>query len=280
MTRAIARELQPIVVMKPTGNGFQMICSQEACRLSLNPIAKQIYTTVVKVRQFFLEKFGHVGLDGRGKMVPVAINWDNENAQWSCQAGSCLLRFHNIYAVTPEVVAHEYMHGITANMNDLTYYGQSGALNESLSDVMGIAFKQWLTGRVDWKMGNLRDLSQAPQPYVHTNEDNGGVHTNSAIPNHAFYLAAIGARSVDAVAKIWFRAFQQVSHGASFKEFAKKTIEIAKTVNRDLAFNILAAWNRVGVIQVKVEQKLSKKWDFSYLLPFRKTEVNQIYHYA
>jgi len=116
-----------------------------------------------------------------------------------------------------DVIGHELTHGVTQHEANLTYSGQSGALNESISDVFGSLVKQrhlkQTAAKADWLIGAdivgpelapaLRSM-KAPgtankydnQPadmdhYVHTSSDNGGVHTNSGIPNHAFYVTAI-----------------------------------------------------------------------------------------
>lgn len=268
-----------IVIIQPIKGGYKIICSEAVCARSFNPVAVKIYDTITKVREFFLQNFDHHGLDGHGKMVPMVIGWDKKNAQWTCQTGKCLLRFHDVYAVAPEVVAHEFMHGVIANLNPLRYYKQAGALNESLADAMGIAFKQWWKGTSDWKIANLRDMSHHASmgDYVETEKDSGGVHTNSAIPNHAFYCAATNAKSVIGVAKIWFTAFQQVSRTASFKNFAKKTIEVAKT-SSSIAVKVLAAWKHVGVLDVTVQSRIKTYWDENSMTLMASKEP--VYFYA
>lgn len=262
---SIQASTSPIVIVEPTRNGYQVVCNDDACKLSLDEVAKKLYNTIVKVREFFLATFGLVGLDGKGKMVPLVIKWDQMNARWECEAGTCFLRFNNIFAINPEVVAHEYTHGVIEHLNFLEYKNQSGALNESLADVIGITFKQWLTKRSYWNMSNLRDLSKyaSMKNYLQTNDDNGGVHSNSAIPNHAFYRAVQNCKSVLLVAEIWFLSFQRVSHTATFKEFAMETIEVAKSayLPNKIAIGILKAWKDVDVLQVRSEEKLSRRWD-------------------
>ena len=127
-----------------------------------------------------------------------------------------------------DVIGHELTHGVTEFTAGLEYHNQSGALNESLSDVFGSLVKQWKLGQTadqaDWLVGvevftpmieadALRSLKEPgtaydnallgkdPQPghmsdYVELPDtddgDNGGVHVNSGIPNKAFYLTAVG----------------------------------------------------------------------------------------
>jgi len=120
-----------------------------------------------------------------------------------------------------EVVAHELAHGIISNGSKLKYKGQSGALNESIADAIGVSFRAWLNagGNINnpvrnfhsspsvWKLRApgrriLRNLanpkSASPRhpdhfaDFVVTSRDHGGVHTNSNIINQAFYILSVG----------------------------------------------------------------------------------------
>jgi len=101
-----------------------------------------------------------------------------------------------------DIVAHEYTHNVTRYVAALVYKNQSGALNESMSDV----FAQFLDDD-DWTIGEgtafgaVRDLSSSVfqgflsiqmSNVLKTTSDNGGVHTNSAIPNRVAYLISAG----------------------------------------------------------------------------------------
>jgi Zn-dependent metalloprotease len=116
-----------------------------------------------------------------------------------------------------DMVAHEYCHAITEHSAGLVYWKETGALNESISDVCGI-----LLDPHDWKIGEdsldnppARDMQNPkeavwPQPdhmndYVHTHSDIGGVHTNSGIMNKAFYLVA-SQISIPNAGQIYIRA--------------------------------------------------------------------------
>jgi Zn-dependent metalloprotease len=104
---------------------------------------------------------------------------------------------------TRDVVAHEYTHWVTSETAGLSYRRQSGALNESFSDVFGAA-----VDNDDWQMGEgsalgvIRNMADPPSkgdpdrlfsPRYHCgSSDNGGVHTNSGVQNKAAYLIAEG----------------------------------------------------------------------------------------
>ena len=179
-----------------------------------------------------------------------------------------------------DVIGHELTHGVTQYEANLTYSGQSGALNESISDVFGSLVKQHhlnqSADKADWLIGAdivgpqlapaLRSM-KAPgtanrydtQPadmdhYVHTTQDNGGVHTNSGIPNHAFYVAAttIGGPAWQTAGTIWYDALTdpQLRPTTNFRTFAKITIKHARTrygASSREATAVKAGWDAVKV---------------------------------
>jgi bacillolysin len=107
-----------------------------------------------------------------------------------------------------DILAHEYTHAVTGSTAQLTYSNESGALNESFSDIFGEMVENYIFGSNDWLMGNdrtdgaIRSLANPklysnPDTYLGTYwysgaNDNGGVHTNSGVQNHWFYLLAVG----------------------------------------------------------------------------------------
>lgn len=110
------------------------------------------------------------------------------------------------YLTSLDIVAHELTHQATFYNSGLIYQGESGAINEALSDIFATAIEQQY-GYVDWLIGNgfnitPRSLSNPsafgqPDTYGGFNwesgsVDNGGVHTNSGVINHWFFLLANG----------------------------------------------------------------------------------------
>ena len=179
-----------------------------------------------------------------------------------------------------DVIGHELTHGITQHEANLTYSGQSGALNESISDVFGSLVKQYskkqTAAKADWLIGKdivgpqlapaLRSM-KAPgtanqyddQPadmdhYVHTSADNGGVHTNSGIPNHAFYVCAttLGGKAWEAPGSIWYDALldPRVTPKTTFALFAGVTLRHARSrygATSKQADAVRAGWEAVKV---------------------------------
>jgi Zn-dependent metalloprotease len=166
----------------------------------------------------FYESFGWKGINGEGGSIYSYVHYGEEagvlfdNAGWNglfivYGDGSGGANGYKCIACAKDVVAHEFTHAVTEHSANLNYDFESGALNESISDIMAVVFDQddWTIGEDALSGGRvLRSLEapnavgvESPQPshlnnYFHTSlsNDNGGVHTNSGIPNYAAYLMA------------------------------------------------------------------------------------------
>ena len=201
----------------------------------------------------YREAFARASYDGKGAEVVLTVHYQQnyDNAFWN---GTQLVfgdgdgHVFGSFTKPVDVLGHEFTHAVTQFTADLTYQGQSGALNESVSDCFGMCVKQRVLGQTaetaDWLVGEgiflagiharaLRDmahpgtayddptLGKDPQvgdmaDYVETSDDNGGVHTNSGIPNRAFYLAAtaIGGDTWEGAGQIWYAApDRRAGHG-------------------------------------------------------------------
>ncbi|MBN1536096.1 MAG: M4 family metallopeptidase [Anaerolineales bacterium] len=149
-------------------------------------------------------------------------------------------RLFNRFTIAPDIIGHELTHGVTQYEARLVYSQQPGALNEAVSDIFGSLVKQralnQTAAEADWIIGEgiftsrvngsgIRSLKapgtayddpvlgKDPQPahmddYVNVAYDNGGVHINSSIPNHAFYVMAaeIGGYAWEKAGMIWYKA--------------------------------------------------------------------------
>lgn len=161
-----------------------------------------------------------------------------------------------------DVVAHEITHGVTQTSAKLVNQGQSGALNESMSDVFAyfIDPQDWLIAEDIYTPAiagdGLRSLSNPEaygQPshmrsYINTTADNGGIHTNMGIPNKAAYntITSIGRAKSE---KIYYRALTQyLTSTSSFADAKNALIQSARDLyDETTATNVKNAWDKVGV---------------------------------
>ncbi|AXW88629.1 peptidase M4 [Lonsdalea britannica] len=238
---------------------------------------------------FFWQVFGRNSLDNAGLPLLGSVHFgqDYQNAFWNGQQmvfGDGDGKIFNRFTTAIDIIAHELTHGVTESEANLLYTRQSGALNESLSDVFGAMVKQFYLKQTaqeaDWIVGagllteeidgkGLRSLSRPgtayddpllgtdPQPahmrdYINTREDNGGVHLNSGIPSRAFYLAAtdLGGYAWEKAGVIWYDVLcdKSLPQNADFSLFAQYTVNHAEQrFSTAVADTVLHAWHRVGV---------------------------------
>lgn len=238
----------------------------------------------------YQKAYGRDSIDGAGMPLDASVHFgtDYDNAFWNGEQmvfgdgdGEIFLDF----TIPVDVIGHELTHGVTQHTANLTYFGQPGALNESLSDVFGSLIKQYSLGQTaaeaDWLIGAgllapgvhgtaLRsmkapgtayddpNLGKDPQPatmehYVRTGRDNGGVHINSGIPNHAFYLVAtaMGGHSWEKAGQVWYDVLTggELQQQAQFADFARLTAKAARERYGagDELEAVQKAWEQVGV---------------------------------
>ncbi len=192
----------------------------------------------------------------------------------------------NYFAGALDVVAHELTHGVTGYTSNLEYLNESGALNESFSDMMGTSAEFYYQtpgpglGHADYLIaedvitpGGIRSMSDPasfgdPDHYTQRfqgSEDNGGVHTNSAIPNQVFYLAieggtnrtsglsvqGVGGANRDQIEKVFYRAFtQMLPSNATFHTARTATIQSARDLygaGSPAETAVTQAWTALGV---------------------------------
>lgn len=244
-------------------------------------------------RDFYMQVFARDSIDDKGMRLDGYVHrgtkynnafWDGQEMVFGDGDGVLFTNFTG----SVDVIGHELTHGVTQFMAGLEYHDQSGALNESISDVFGSLVKQWHEGQTaeqaDWLIGPdiftpdvagdaLRSmkapgtayddprLGKDPQPadmahYVklpNTDDgDNGGVHINSGIPNHAFYLAAtgIGGHAWEAAGHVWYAALGASTPTTQFQDFADTTFTKAGQVygtDGDVQKAVGDAWAQVGV---------------------------------
>lgn len=185
-----------------------------------------------------------------------------------------------------EVVAHELTHGVTQFSSNLIYLGESGALNEAFSDMMGTGAEffyapvrgrggNYVLGEDVVTPGGIRSMSD-PAAFRHPDHyslkqlspaDSFGVHVNSGIPNHVYYLAieggtnrtsglsvqGVGGANREQIEKIFYRAFTlMLPASANFYLARLATIQSARDLygaNSVAERAVAQAWDAVGVRQ-------------------------------
>jgi Zn-dependent metalloprotease len=174
------------------------------------------------------------------------------------------------------VIGHELTHGVAQYESGLQYQGESGALNETISDIFGATFNQWLnswpaTHSEGWLIGAgimgsrargagktcLRDMVDpsnahclSPQPDSYSNFDpTADVHQNSGIGNKAYamFAQAVGGNSWNRAIGVWYLACTNrgLSSNATYSDFALLTIAAARNVG--LEAEARQAWQAVAV---------------------------------
>ena len=223
------------------------------------------------VRDYYKNKLNRNSIDNLGlnqiHNVHIGVNymnafWNGAQMFYGDGDGTIFVNFTG----DADVIGHELTHGVTQYTAGLTYDGQSGALNESFSDVFGSAIEQAMDGKdagsADWLIGDgimgptlygeaLRSmkapgtaydnslLGKDPQPdhmsnYYNGPADNHGVHINSGIPNKVFYLVAIdGNIGTDKAALLWYTTLQKLWPAAVFSDFARVLVDSARLLVRD-----------------------------------------------
>ena len=240
---------------------------------------------------FYWNVYQRNSIDDEGLKLDATVHYRTgyDNAFWD---GSAMVfgdgdgDLFNRFTISLDVIGHELTHGVTEDEAQLVYMYQPGALNESISDVFGSLVKQFklqqTADQADWLIGQgllttkvkgvaLRSmkapgtayddpvLGKDPQPahmknYVNTSQDNGGVHTNSGIPNHAFYLVGtkLGGFAWEKAGRIWYETIRdpRLRSTASFRAFALLTVTNADRLyghNGAERQAVKEAWNEVGI---------------------------------
>ncbi len=232
-----------------------------------DPVAQAAHDGAGLVYDYYFDRFERNSIDGEGMALISTVNFgkdpeDSENAAWVGEYNQMIYGDGGqIFKPLPyalDVIGHEFTHGVIQTTSDLIYELQPGALNESYADVFGA-----MIDREDWLIGeDVMKSPPYPRPYLRSLEDpnaegaydpsdplggigqpasmdeyanlpnsrradNGGVHINSGIPNHAHFLLAeaIGREKTEQIA---FRALTQyLTPSADFVEAANASARAA-----------------------------------------------------
>lgn len=254
------------------------ITNEKADFGKVNPAAISAHINVARVWDFYTSVLQRDSVDDAGMELVSVVNctsvesgddppedprvWDN--AVWWVDKmwyGQVIDKKGNLksYAWMLDIIAHELTHGVTEKSAGLIYQGQSGALNESFSDIMGVIINNWYTAGADsdvsrwsWAIGPeigydgqpLRDLSDPTKTgepahmkdYVKTREDNGGVHSNSNIHNKAAYnvLTAVDAEgkavlTAREAAILYYLTLVRLPQRPTFERVLRGLLDVATT---------------------------------------------------
>ncbi|MFQ3190027.1 MAG: bacillolysin [Paraglaciecola sp.] len=244
-----------------------------------DPVAVSTAFNTRLVYDYYKNTFDRKSIDNKNKNLLAVIHYDLnlDNAFWN---GTYMVYGDGGDEFTPiagclDVVAHEMTHGVIEHTANLAYEFQSGALNESFSDVFAVLVDDddWLLGE-DCTLGNLGYLRNLQDPNLngqpkHMNEyqnlpygsDNGGVHINSGIPNRAAYLimegltkeglgTSVGRGSAE---RIYYRALRfYLTRYSQFIDARNALIQSAIDLygNDSLEVKaVSAAFNAVGIVE-------------------------------
>ncbi|KAI1410676.1 Metalloprotease [Hypoxylon sp. FL1857] len=264
----------------------------EGQKASKDESVNEAYDNAGKVLSFYKDIFNWNSIDNQNMHVISSVHYakNYENAFWDPEAAQMVYgdghNFLTNFTGCVDVIGHELTHAVTEYTSPLDYTGQSGALNEHVSDVFGIMIKQRVENETadnaDWLIGEnclmpgvkgvaLRSMKapgtayddprfgKDPQPdnfsdYKVLLDDNGGVHIYSGIPNKAFYNASVafGGYSWEKAGKIWWETMSsgQVPARCTFIQFADVTVDKAEELfGQDAAAIVRKAWDDVGVVR-------------------------------
>lgn len=211
------------------------------------------------------------------------------NACWGCTGNSTIYGMGSTSAATDDwntndIMGHEFTHGVTQASANLTYSGESGALNESFSDIFGEMVESFSEGNCDYLVGADRGAIRSfinpksfsdyagvmPDTYLGTGwytgtADNSGVHHNSSVQNHWFYLLSEGGSGTNDLGKsynvtgitrfkarlIAYRALTTYLNSSSkYIDARAATLRAAFDLYGQCSAEIIAvgdAWSAVGV---------------------------------
>jgi Zn-dependent metalloprotease len=238
----------------------------------------------------YKDVYARNSIDNNGMRLDSTVHYkrDYDNAFWNGEQmvyGDGDGELFNRFTIAIDVIGHELTHGVTQFEAKLVYFQQPGALNESMSDVFGSLVKQYslnqTADQADWLIGAgllasgvngvaLRSmkapgtayddpvLGKDPQPghmkdYVNTASDNGGVHINSGIPNHAFYVVAklIGGHAWEKTGQIWYVTLRdKLTSTSNFQQCANQTFQVAAALFGAGSLEqqaVKSGWAEVGI---------------------------------
>jgi Zn-dependent metalloprotease len=249
---------------KTTQHQRLLLVRKEGGAVSTDPVVNTVYENAGAVREYYKTFLNYFSVDNHGADLILNVHfgknyanafWDGDEMTFGDGDNQVFTNLANALDVT----AHELTHGVVQYTANLTYQGQSGALNEHYADVFGSVIKQHAKNQTaataDWLIGDeimgptlqgqaLRSMKapgtaydnqlmgKDPQPDHMTkiykgSADNGGVHINSGIPNKVFFLVSTAIQT-DKAAVLWFETLKTLKPTSNFKSFKTALLKVAK----------------------------------------------------
>lgn len=263
-----------VTITTHTSNGQEVVVGQGATVVKSNSASSWDTTGVGKgaavdahfyagvVFDHYKKVHARSGLDGAGGAILSTVHygsgvansfWDGQSMSYGDGTGGSKAE-----SAALDIAGHEFTHGVTSATSNLEYQGQSGALNESFSDIMAVFIehaakpddaKNWtLFEDVEGGLRDMKDPTKHQQPsnmkqFVNTQQDQGGVHINSGIPNNAMALMTVGGTNPgskmevkfgigwEKSEKLWYRAATKYFQTrTNFAQAAQGLMQAAKDI--------------------------------------------------
>lgn len=245
----------------------------------MDEVATDAHWSTEMTYDYYLNIHSRNSIDGNGFKLKSYVHFDlvsygynsNVNAFWDGQRMTYGDGEGNITPLTTvDICGHEITHGLTTNTANLDYIDESGALNESFSDVFGTAIEFYAKpAQANWTIGDEIGLTMRainnpnaynkPDTYhgnywVSDGSDNGGVHTNSLVYSFWFYLTAMGGNGTNDIGN----SYSVTGIGMDKAEaiaFRTLTVYLTNSANYDDArfYSIQSAIDLYGGCSVEVE---------------------------
>lgn len=242
-----------------------------------NPAGVTAISNISKVYDYYLNILGRDSTNNNHATIHVWVNYGGAYANNAFSTDNdynddeSFLAFgsEKNYVLPLDTAAHEFTHSVTGNINGLIYEGESGALNESYSDILGAMIENssgddlWLH-RQDHDDGPNRSLKE-PKKYGQPDKvggfgynKNADPHTNSGIVNHAAYLMySKGINSTQELATLFYRSMFYLTPTSTFKDARAAVLRAGKDMglNSTKMSAIVEAFNEVNIVRTE-EQHL------------------------
>lgn len=250
----------------------------------MNKAAVSVHANMTKVYDYYNDVLGRKSFDGNGATIKVSYDYGNNynNAYWTSSGQQFVFGSGKDYVAALDIVGHEYTHAVinyvvgNGRSVTLTYFGETGALNEAYADIMGNLI-EGKTGTDFWNHGEdkgsvtrsmanptaygqpdhyraLSDPDWDARLNGYEERDNEGVHIFGGVYCHAVYLMMSDSRcsniSQETWAKVFYRSLYRLTTDASFLDGRGAVICSAKALgfNHDQQQAIKDAFDAVGIV--------------------------------